>query len=161
MSESSEYSASSGAYWLGSRSYHPAMPVPCISPLQIALQMHCVWLQIGLRMHCADASAHRSVLKQLDLIHRQGLQIVLGAFRTSPTQSLYVEAHEPSLTSRCLKLSLNCVLKPKSSPKNPAYSFVSNLKTQDCLKDWSWIIYRNGIRYEGGCFYLGSQPCWH
>ena len=54
-------------------------------------------------------SAHRSVLKQLDPIHHQGLRIALGAFRTSPAQSLYVEAHEPSLTSRGLKLSLNYV----------------------------------------------------
>ena len=33
-------------------------------------------------------SAHRSVLKQLDPIHHQGLRISLGAFRTSPAQSL-------------------------------------------------------------------------
>ena len=52
-------------------------------------------------------SARRSVLKQLDPIHHQGLRIALGAFRTSPAQSLYTEAHEPSLTTRRLKLSLN------------------------------------------------------
>ena len=69
-------------------------------------------------------SARRSVLKQLDPVHHQGLRIALGAFRASSAQSLYVEAHEPSLTSRCLKLSLNYVLKLKSSLKNPAYSCV-------------------------------------
>ena len=69
-------------------------------------------------------SALRSILKQLDPIHHQGLQIALGAFCTSPTQSLYVEAHEPSLTTRRLKLSLNYVLKLKSLPENPAYSCV-------------------------------------
>ena len=69
-------------------------------------------------------SARRSVLKQLDPIHHQGLRIALGAFRTSPAQSLYVEAHEPSLTSRRLKLSLNYVLKLKYLPENPAYSCV-------------------------------------
>ena len=52
-------------------------------------------------------SARRSVLKQLDPIHHQGLRIALGAFRTSPAQSLYVEAHEPSLTSRRLKQNKN------------------------------------------------------
>ena len=52
-------------------------------------------------------SARRSVLKHLDPIHHQGLRIALGAFRTSPAQSLHVETHEPSLTSRRLKLSLN------------------------------------------------------
>ena len=45
-------------------------------------------------------SARRSVLKQLDPIHHQGLRIALGAFRTSPAQSLYIEAHEPLLTTR-------------------------------------------------------------
>ena len=68
--------------------------------------------------------AHRSILKQLDLIHHQGLCIALGAFRTSPAQSLYLEAYEPSLASRCLKLSLNYVLKLKSLPENPAYSCI-------------------------------------
>ncbi len=51
-------------------------------------------------------SARRSVLKQLDPIHHQGLRITLGAFRTSPAQSLYIEAHEPSLTTRRLLLLL-------------------------------------------------------
>ena len=69
-------------------------------------------------------SARRSILKQLDPIHHQGLRIALGAFRTSPAQSLYTEAHEPSLTTRRLKLSLNYVLKLKSLPENPAYSCV-------------------------------------
>ena len=45
-------------------------------------------------------SARRSILKQLDPIHHQGLRIALGAFRISPIQSLYIEAHEPSLTTR-------------------------------------------------------------
>ena len=53
-----------------------------------------------------------------------GLWITLGAFRISPAQSLYIEAHEPSLTTRRLKLSLNYVLKLKSLPENPAYSCV-------------------------------------
>ena len=69
-------------------------------------------------------SAHRPVLKQLDQIHHQGLRIVLGAFHTCPAQSLYIEAHEPSLTTRRLKLSLNYILKLKSLLENPAYSCV-------------------------------------
>ena len=69
-------------------------------------------------------SARRSVLKQLDPIHHQGLRIALGAFRTFPAQSLYIEAHEPSLTTRRLKLSLNSILKLKSLAENPAYSCV-------------------------------------
>ena len=68
-------------------------------------------------------SARQLILKQLDLIHHQGLRIALGTFRTS-AQSLYIEAHESSLTTCRLKLSLNYVLKLKSLPENPAYSCV-------------------------------------
>ena len=67
-------------------------------------------------------SPRRSILRQLDAIHHQGLRIALGVFRTSPAQSLYIEAREPSLTTRRLKWSLNYVLKLKSLPENPAYS---------------------------------------
>ena len=52
------------------------------------------------------------------------MRTALGAFRTSPAQSPYTEAHEPSLTTRRLQLSLNCVDKLKSLPENPAYSCV-------------------------------------
>ena len=69
-------------------------------------------------------SARRLILKQLDPIHHQDLRIVLSAFHTSPAQSLYIEAHEPSLTTHRLKLSLNYVLKLKSLPENPPYSCV-------------------------------------
>ena len=69
-------------------------------------------------------SARKSYLEKLDTIHHQGLRICLGAFRTSPVKSLYVEAGEPSLSLRRLKLSLNYVTKLKSLPNNPAYSCV-------------------------------------
>ena len=37
-------------------------------------------------------SARKSYLQMLDPIHNQGLRLALGAFRTSPVASLYVEA---------------------------------------------------------------------
>ena len=67
-------------------------------------------------------SARASYLKTLDSIHHAGLRICLGAFRTSPVQSLYVEANEPSLKLRRLRLTMNYVLKIRSCPENPAYS---------------------------------------
>ena len=51
-------------------------------------------------------SARPSYLKELDTIHNQGLRISLGAFRTTPVESLYVEANEPSLYDRRDRLSL-------------------------------------------------------
>ena len=71
-------------------------------------------------------SARKSYLQMLDPIHHQGLRICLGAFRTSPVQSLYVEAGEPSLSIRRTRLAMNYVLKLKSDPHNPAYKCVFN-----------------------------------
>jgi hypothetical protein len=69
-------------------------------------------------------SARPSYLKELDTIHNQGLRISLGAFRTSPVDSLYVEAHEPSLYHRRHKLSLQYAVKLASLPGHPAFDLV-------------------------------------
>ena len=39
-------------------------------------------------------------LKTFNTIHHQGIRLALGAFRTSPAESLLVEANEPSLKDR-------------------------------------------------------------
>jgi len=69
-------------------------------------------------------SARKSYLQMLDPIHNQGLRLCLGAFRTSPVESLYVDAHEPSLGARRTKLSLQYASKLKSLPKHPAHDLV-------------------------------------
>lgn len=69
-------------------------------------------------------SARKSYIKMLDTVHHTGLRLALGAFRTSPIQSLYTEAREPSLYNRRLKLALNYVVKLKANESNPAYSSV-------------------------------------
>ena len=56
-----------------------------------------------------NGSARKSYLKSLDTIHHQGLRLALGAFRTSPVESLYAESNEPSLYIRREKLSLQYV----------------------------------------------------
>ena len=71
-------------------------------------------------------SAKHYILKLLDPIHHQGLRIALGAFRTSPVQSLYAEAGKPSLRHRRLKLSMNYFLKLKSLPDNPCHNVTNN-----------------------------------
>ena len=42
-------------------------------------------------------SARKSYIGMLDTVHHQGIRLSLGAFRTSPVESLYVEANEESL----------------------------------------------------------------
>ena len=69
-------------------------------------------------------SARPSYLKMLDTIHHQGLRLSLGAFRTTPVESLYVAADEPSLSERRDKLSLQYAVNLKSHPDNPAFTHV-------------------------------------
>ena len=69
-------------------------------------------------------SARPSYLKTLDTIHHQGIRLALGAFRTSPAESLLVEANEPSLKDRREKLSLQFGIKLKSNRSNPTYNTV-------------------------------------
>ena len=71
-------------------------------------------------------SARKSYLQMLDPVHHQGLRLSLGVFRTSPIESLYVEANEPSLYNRRIKLGLQYATKLKSYPNNPAYDCVFN-----------------------------------
>ena len=66
-------------------------------------------------------SARKSYLQILDTVHHQGLRLALGAFRTSPVTSLYVEADEPSLTLRREKLSLQYAIRLAANPSNPAF----------------------------------------
>lgn len=51
-------------------------------------------------------TAPKSYLKPLDPVHHKGLRLCLGAYRTSPFESLYVETNEPSLTYRRQMLQL-------------------------------------------------------
>ena len=69
-------------------------------------------------------SARASYLKMLNTIHHQGLRLALGAFTTSPVESLYVEAGELPLEQRRIKLSLQYITKLRSTPSNPAYDCI-------------------------------------
>ena len=62
-------------------------------------------------------------------------KINIGAFRSSPVESLYVEAHEPPLEIRREKLALQYSLKLKANPGNPAYDVVFNPKYQILYAD--------------------------
>ena len=80
-------------------------------------------------------SASKTALAKLDPIHNQGLRLSLGAFRSSPVESLYVEAHEPPLEIHREKLALQYILKLKANPGNPAYDVVFNPKYQILYAD--------------------------
>ena len=66
-------------------------------------------------------SARKYYLKQLDPICHESLRLALGAFRTSPIDSLYAKAHKVPLQIRSEKLALQYYTKLKSPPSNPEY----------------------------------------
>ena len=77
-------------------------------------------------------SARPSYISSLDTVHHQGLRLALGAFRTSPVQSLYVEAEEPSLYLRRDKLALQYAIRIAANPSSPVHKTAVIMKTCPC-----------------------------
>ena len=91
-------------------------------------------------------SARKSYLQILDPIHNQRLRLALGAFRTSPVASLYVEADEPSLYSRREKPSLQYAIRIAANPSNPAHEVTFPSKYVDLYEQKPKAIKSFGIR---------------
>ena len=91
-------------------------------------------------------SARVSYITILDPIHNQGLRICLGVFRTSPMESLYVEANEESLYRRRERLSIQYALKLKSMPKHPAHKSIFQPKYSTKFADNPSAMPTFGIR---------------
>ena len=68
-------------------------------------------------------SAPESSKRTLDTVHHSSLRIATGAFRTSPSSSLLVEAHEPPLLLRREILGMRYALKLRQFPEHPAFSY--------------------------------------
>lgn len=92
-------------------------------------------------------SARHSYVRILDPIQNGALRICLGAFRTSPADSLCVEAEEPPLDLRRLKLALQYAVKLKDNPSNPAYDVVFNPRCEP-LYEGSNHIRPFGLRHK-------------
>ena len=84
----------------------------------------------------------------LNTIHHHGLRLALVAFRTSPVESLYVEAGEPPLEQRRIKLSLQYITKLKATPSNPAYDCVFHPKNHQKYTRNTKTIAPLGIRMK-------------
>ena len=83
----------------------------------------------------------------LDPIHHQGLRLALGAFRTSPTASLYVEADEPSLNTRREKLSLQYAIRIAEKNSNPAHDVTFQPNFMDLYESKPNFIKSFGVRF--------------
>ena len=93
-------------------------------------------------------SARKSYLRCLDSIHHLGLRLVLGALRTSPVESLYVEANEAPLSLRREKLALQYFTKLQSCPSNPAFECTVYPKYQELFARKESAIPTFGIRIK-------------
>ena len=62
-----------------------------------------------------------SYLTRLDTVHHAALRLCTGAYRTTDSQSLYVEANEPSLTNRRLLLDLQFFVRTKRIPNRKKF----------------------------------------
>ena len=93
-------------------------------------------------------SARKSYLRCLDSIHHLGLRLALGALRTSPVESFYVEANEAPLSLRREKLALQYFTKLQSCPSNPAFDCTINPKYQECFARKESAIPTFGIRLK-------------
>ena len=88
-------------------------------------------------------SARKSYLKCLDTIHHQGLRLALGAFPTSPVESLYAESN-----IRREKLSLQYTTKLAANPKNTAHNCVFNPKYERFYNNTASAIKPLGLRIQ-------------
>ena len=93
-------------------------------------------------------SARKSYLRCLDSIHHLGLRLALRALRTSPVESLYVEANEAPLSLRREKLALQYFTKLQSCPSNPAFDCTINPKYQEFFVRKESAIPTFGIRVK-------------
>ena len=77
----------------------------------------------------------------LNPIQNQGLRLALGAYRTSPIESLHVEANELPLDLRRKKLSLQYAIKISSTPENPVHNCIFDIP-EDIIKNTEQQIKR-------------------
>ena len=102
-------------------------------------------------------SACKTTLQMLDPIAHQGLRLALGAFRTSPVESLYTEADEPPLRLRREKLALQYSLKVAAHPENPTYNIVFEPKYGHLYRAKEKSVPSFGLRVQPSLKKVGLQ----
>ena len=93
-------------------------------------------------------SARKSYLHCLDSIHHLGLRLALNALRTSPVESLYVEANEAPLSLRREKLALQYYTKLHFCPSNPPFDCTIDPKYKELFARKESAIPSFGIRIQ-------------
>ena len=80
-------------------------------------------------------SATSSVLKLLDPIHNSAIRLALGAFYTSPVNSLLCQASEPPLRLRRAYLSLSYATSVAANQTNPTNYYVFSNRYKDLFNN--------------------------
>jgi ribonuclease HI len=93
-------------------------------------------------------SARNSYLMMLDPVQTQALRLCLGAFRTSPAESMQVEANEPPLALRRNKLAIQYACRMKFNPANPAHKITFDPQYTTLFETNTKIIPTYGVRVK-------------
>ncbi|WP_179117404.1 ribonuclease H family protein, partial [Solemya velum gill symbiont] len=93
-------------------------------------------LDYGIQVY---GNARKTYLRRLRTVQHSALRICLGAFPTSPVESLYIAANDPPLIHRQLHLSLKYMLRLRACPSNPAYPIVFS------TEDENYYIHHNSV----------------
>merc|ERR1712045_977010 len=84
-----------------------------------------------------------------------GIRLALGAFKSSPIESLYVEANELPLSLRREELAMKYALKIKSNRNNPTYSSLFNIdEHKEKFIDVKENATRNNFPLESSSLYI-------
>ena len=93
-------------------------------------------------------AARKSYLKRLYPIYHTSLRLALGAFRTSPVESLYTEANEAPPELRRDKLALMYYTKLKANEGNPAHNSTFSPGYKSLFQQKEKAIKTFGLRME-------------
>ena len=77
------------------------------------------------------SSACKTRLKELNVVHNLGLRICIGAYITSPIESIYVDSNELPLLLRREELSLRYIQRLKCCSENPSAKILGYCNAQD------------------------------
>ena len=114
---------------------------------EILLRLYRATIRAKLDNRCqAYGSAKPSVLKMLVSVHYASIRLSLGAFRSSPVQSLYVESREPSLEFRRDLLGLQLFTRPLRPPNSPCCMIIHQDDMLETFNNRERVVKPFGIR---------------
>ena len=94
--------------------------------------------------YAANFTASVGIKKKLDSMHREDIRIYTGAFRTSPVETMHVEANNPPLELTRNELGLRFLYKLKRNT-----SYIETLNTLDDREDQNYEENERSVKHMG------------